>query len=60
MPSPYENNLYERGRYGGDIPNNFDTDKGREAYNSGREQRDIDRSTNEALDKLINGNNKPY
>lgn len=54
MPSPYEDNMFERGRYGGERPSPFDSDAGRDAYNRGREQREIDRTTNDALDKLHN------
>lgn len=55
MPSQYETNMEQIGRYGGDKPNCFDTDKGREAYARGQEQRQIDRASDEALQKLIRG-----
>lgn len=54
MPSPYEDNMIERGRYGGDRPGSFDSDAGHAAYESGRTQRELDRTTNDALEKLHN------
>lgn len=60
MTDPKDSYWYDNGRNGGSQPGNSDSQRAWESYNDGRAQRDIDRTTNDALDKLINGNNKPY
>ena len=56
MPSPNDNYWYDQGRSGGNRPDNFSSDTATEKYNDGRAQREIDRTTNDALEQLHNPN----
>lgn len=56
MSNGNDNHWYSEGRSGGSRPEPGSSDRALDKYNEGKAQREVDRTVNEALEKLHNPN----